>query len=273
MLSRVRRQAVPAAGNFISSKDPRRVADLEQYRQSELEQLRTSDLLSLLPNGRTSVLDIGARDGHFARLLTQYFPSVTALDLQRPAFNYKGVETLAGDATRLDFADRSFDCVFCAEVLEHIPEVEKACSEILRVARHEVIIGVPYKQDIRLSRTTCLRCGRGNPPWGHVNRFDERRLDRLFAGAPVTARSFVGTTGDSTNDFATWLMDLGGNPWGTYDQEEPCLHCGGKLAPPPAQRPLTARICSALALRLNRVQRLLTHRHAIWIHTVFSKIQ
>ena len=32
---------------------------------------------------------------------------------------------------------------------------------------------------------------------------------------------------------STLLLDLAGNPFGTYDQEEPCIHCGAKLKPPP----------------------------------------
>ncbi len=61
--------------------------NLEKYRASEDERTRTEDLLRLLPRSRRSVLDIGARDGHFSRLLTEHFPEVTALELQRPRFD------------------------------------------------------------------------------------------------------------------------------------------------------------------------------------------
>ncbi len=54
---------------------------LEAYRATENERTRTADLLRLVPRGRATVLDIGARDGHFSRLLTGYFDAVTALDL------------------------------------------------------------------------------------------------------------------------------------------------------------------------------------------------
>src|SRR5512139_805984 len=100
---------------------------LEPYRASEREQSRTEDLLRRLPRGRHSVLDIGARDGHFSRRLTEYFTTVTALDLRQPGFEYPRVVTVAGDVRRLGFPDNSFDCVFCAEVLEHVAEVERAC--------------------------------------------------------------------------------------------------------------------------------------------------
>jgi SAM-dependent methyltransferase len=245
--------------------------DLHAYRQSEREKARTADLLRLLPKGRESVLDIGARDGHFSKLLTEHFRCVTALDLTKPTFECPGVETVAGDATKLQFQDNSFDCVFCAEVLEHVPAIEQACREIARVARHEIIIGVPFRQDTRLGRTTCRSCGRTNPPWGHVNEFDENRLRELFPDLSVLDQSSVGINRQSTNGFSTFLMDLAGNPWGTYTQEEPCLYCGAVLVPPSDRRPLWSRACSSLAFRINHLQSTLSTPHPNWIHMVFSK--
>jgi SAM-dependent methyltransferase len=246
------------------------VIDIEKYRTSASEKARSADLLRLLPRGRTSVLDIGARDGHFSRLLTDYFEQVTALDLQKPSFEYPRVTTVAGDVTKLQFSDESFDCVFCAEVLEHIPAVEQACRELARVTRHELILGVPYRQDTRCGRTTCRNCGRSNPPWAHVNRFDEKRLQRLFPGLVVQAKSFVGSTTDVTNFVSMMLMDLAGNPWGTYEQDEPCIHCGAAITLPEG-RSLLSKVCSGVALRLNRLQTLLTTPHANWIHIVLAK--
>lgn len=245
------------------------MADLEHYRSSEREQLRTQDLLRILPQGRSSVLDIGARDGHFSKLLTGYFETVTALDVQKPALDHPLVRTVAGDITKLEFPDNSFDCVFCAEVLEHIPELQKACGELMRVARCEIVVGVPFKQDLRVGRTTCRACGKTNPPWGHVNSFDERRLLQLFSGVRLVSKSFVWTSNDATNALSAALMDLAGNPWGTYSQDEPCIHCGARLVRVPA--PGAKRIFSALAARLDRLQSLFMKPHANWIHLVFSK--
>jgi protein-L-isoaspartate O-methyltransferase len=66
------------------------------YRESDQEKSRTADLVRLLPRGRRSVLDIGARDGYFSQLLTEYFDEVTALDLEKPDFSFQRVTTLAG---------------------------------------------------------------------------------------------------------------------------------------------------------------------------------
>ncbi len=131
--------------------------DLSSYRQSESERMRIGDLLSLVPKKGGSALDIGARDGYVSIALTGSFERVTALDLEPPPVRHGKVVPVRGDVTSLEFVDDAFDLVLCSEVLEHIPSrlLERACSEIARVTREYVIIGVPFEQDIRAGRTTC----------------------------------------------------------------------------------------------------------------------
>ena len=205
---------------------------LDPYGFGDKESARIQDILRLLPRNRHSILDVGAKDGCFSKLFPQYFQEVTALDLTEPSFRYPGVATVAGDVTNLRFPDASFDCVFCAEVLEHVSDVASACRELARVAKHEVVIGVPFRQDIRVGRTSCRTCGKINPPFGHVQSFDEERLLALFPGLEVAGKSFVGSIRQTTNALATFLMDLAGNPWGDYLQQEPCGYCGALLTPP-----------------------------------------
>lgn len=247
--------------------------DLTAYRQNPREQARLRDLMERLPKGRRSVLDVGARDGHVSAMLTGYFPSVTALDLVKPAFVIEGVETVQGDATALSYPDGHFDTVFCAEVLEHIPSplLAKACSELARVARYEVVIGVPYRQDLRRGRATCQRCGRHNPPWGHVNSFDEAKLARLFHPLRAVSQGFVGVGGRPSNAVTAKLMDLAGNPWGNYNQEEPCLHCGAPLLRPDKALSFAAKLCTGAAWAILAVQDKISRPGPMWIHTVFAK--
>src|SRR6476660_211104 len=131
--------------------------DLIKYRASPLEKLRTADLLNLVPPSGRTALDIGARDGHFSVLLAQRFEKVIALDLTQPAIQHPRVDCVQGNAAQLNFPDKSIDFVFCAEVLEHIPSpvLPIVCQEIRRVAKQQILIGVPYKQDTRVGRTTC----------------------------------------------------------------------------------------------------------------------
>lgn len=234
------------------------------------EQEREWDLLRLLPRGRRSVLDIGARDGHFSRLLLNSFRHVTAIDLITPTFSFPNVRTMQGDVRQLKFPDSSFDCVFCTEVLEHVSEVEQASAEIARVVKHEVIVGVPYRQDIRCGRTRCWQCGNSNPPWGHVNSFDEARLCQLFPSLHLSRTSYVGTRKEQTNWLSEWLMDLAGNPWGTYEQDELCVHCGTKLVAP-KKRSVVQKLCGRVAIRLRTAQNLFAKPRPSWIHMVFTK--
>lgn len=246
--------------------------DLTDYRNSESEQARISDLMRLAPTNGASALDIGARDGYLSKLLAQRFDQVTALDLTKPNFEYPRVLCVQGDITALQFANASFDLVFCAEVLEHIPSkfLETACQELARVAKSHVLIGVPYKQDIRLGRTTCATCGGINPPWGHVNSFDECRLARLFPGFVITSQSLVGSSDAATNFLSSWLMDLAGNPYGTYVQEEPCVHCDHQLLPPPDRR-LWQKIATKLAFIGMRLQKPFLKSHGNWIHMLLVR--
>ena len=238
-----------------------------RYRPDEQE--RIASLLELLPLGGR-VLEIGARDGYMSLALAERFDSVTALDLEKLEIFHPRIETMKGDVRALELPSRSFDAVLCAEVLEHISpaDLQTACRELSRVTAGLLVIGVPYKQDLRVARTTCQRCGNINPPWGHLNSFDEHKLDRLFAGLIRVNTACIGRTSDATNAISARLMDLAGNPWGTYDQEEPCVHCGKAIGKPPP-RNLRQRILSASAVRLNRLQKLITRVRPNWIHCVY----
>ena len=71
-----------------------------------------------------STLDIGAQNGPYA----VHFPRRIALDI-KPGL---GVQII-GDAQALGIADASFEVVLCTEVLEHLPEPQRAIDEIFRV--------------------------------------------------------------------------------------------------------------------------------------------
>ena len=234
------------------------------------EQEREADLRRLIPKGYGSAIDAGARDGFYSLILADHFESVIALDLSKPPVEHPRITTVTGDLTRLPYPDGSFDVVFCTEVLEHIPQLENACSEIVRVCRHEAIIGVPYRQDIRIGRTTCQICGAKNPPWGHVNSIDEHRLKRLFRPMVATELSYVGSVRERTSVLTSWLMNMGGNPWGTYNHDTPCSRCGAKLVAP-HHRSFTQRGCSAVALQIDTLLSAASRPHANWVHALFSK--
>jgi len=248
--------------------------DLTEYRNRPSEQSRIGDLLNLLPDEGGSALDVGARDGYISALLTRSFQTVTALDLIKPDIKHDQIRCVGGDVTALEFPDDSFDLVLCTEVLEHLPRdrVRKACSELSRVTKSYLLVGVPYKQDIRVGRTTCSRCRKINPPWGHINAFDEDRLRLLFPDLVEKKSSYVGENDASTNSISAFLLDVAGNPYGTYADGEVCGHCGAKLETPPP-RNLVQKIITKCAYYLDNVNKALCvpQVHANWIHILFLK--
>ena len=244
---------------------------LNAYRESEAEQERIQNLFNLINDGECA-LDIGARDGYLSIRLTNHFSNVTALDLVLPRINNPRITCVQGNICSLPFHNRSFDLVLCTEVLEHIPThlLTQACNEISRVSRKHILIGVPYDQDIRLGRSTCYTCGKKNPPWGHINSFKTDSLTSLFPRLFVEQVSFVGKRGGKTNILSTLLMDLAGNPYGSYTQDECCIYCDSKLKVPP-KRNLLQKIATRSAVTLNKIQAQFTTYSANWIHILFSK--
>src|SRR4051794_33060186 len=91
-------------------------------------------------------LEIGAGTGYFSINLLRLgvIERATATDISAgmlaaleatAAEQGLAVETVATDAERLPFPDRSFDFVFGHAVLHHIPDLELAFSEFARVLR------------------------------------------------------------------------------------------------------------------------------------------
>jgi SAM-dependent methyltransferase len=235
-----------------------------------LEQLRLERLISLLPKNATSVLEIGARHGVMTQRLAEIYGEVTALDLKKPSFEIDGVRTVEGDVQRLQFENDSFDCVVCTEVLEHVPDFAAGAKELVRVAKNYILLGVPYRQDTRVGRTTCAHCGKISPPFGHLNSFDERKITNLFAGARISSIEYVSENRERTNVVSTWLQDLGGNPYGTYDQEEPCIHCGGELNRP-TELSFIQRAAAAVGCQLYRLQYSFNRPRPTWMLVLFKK--
>ena len=247
-------------------------SELRAYRQHPREVERVSRLFELMSRSGPQALDVGARDGHLSLLLAERFDRVVALDLKVPDVAHPRVQCIVGDATQLPFPDQSFHTVVCTEVLEHIPPelLPTVCRELVRVAAHHVVIGVPFRQDLRLSCCTCYACGTINPPWGHVNSFGLARLVGLMNGLEPVNVDFVGRTRATTNALSAGLMRFAGNPYGTYDQHEPCIHCGGRLLPP-NPRNLAQKLATKVATWINVAQVAMTPWRGNWMHVLFER--
>ena len=138
-----------------------------------------------------TMLDIGSGRGVFLIPFMNEFPEVqvTALDLLDKRVTFLN-ELAAGGYSRLTaqnknicdqpFPAGSFDVVTLLEVLEHIPEVDKAVAAAVRMARKYVVVSVPSKED-------------DNPE--HIHLLTKDMLTKLFAAAGCTKLHFSGVNG------------------------------------------------------------------------------
>lgn len=133
-----------------------------------------------------TLLDIGSGRGAFLWPLLDSFPylSVTCVDTldyrvaDIEAVHRGGIEglsVLGADVIALPLANRSFDVVTMLEVLEHVPDTQRALAEICRVANRFVILSVPSRAD-------------DNPE--HIHLFSQSRLQGLLEEQGVRRTSF-----------------------------------------------------------------------------------
>src|SRR5262249_29865733 len=98
----------------------------------------------------TRVLEVGVAEGEIMTRIRARFPeaSIVGLDLPDPQFpplwRERDLACAFGDAVALPYPDRSFDLVVAIEVLEHVPQPERALRELARVGTGSLIASVPF---------------------------------------------------------------------------------------------------------------------------------
>lgn len=250
--------------------------DYKSYRNSDKEKLRLNSILNLLPPNCSSVLEIGSRDCFFSLKLAAKYPKVIVLDLELPIVNHRNIIPMQGDVTKLEFPNNSIDFGLCTEVLEHIPPalLKDAASELSRVCSKYLLIGVPYKQDLRTQALHCSSCNTTNPTTGHLNSFDQAKLLELFPDFKVSAIEYVGFGQYKTNPLSYFIFKAFKFPNGSYNQEEPCVHCGKKLVKPNVSfiGKVMCFFAQVLCFFENKVFRN-KMKHPLWIHLLLEKIE
>jgi SAM-dependent methyltransferase len=101
-------------------------------------------LAPVAPNGRFSVLDVGAASGDHARFIKSRFPDAKVICLDRRARNLLSAPQpkLAACAFQLPFPERSFDFVICSLLLHHFSddEVVELLGNLYRLTRRSLIV-------------------------------------------------------------------------------------------------------------------------------------
>ncbi len=121
---------------------------LERYHAKRFRYI-CQILQQAVPQG-ASFADIGCGEGEYlahvgARASALYGCDLARSYLRRVRGKNIGAQLIAADATHLPFKDQSFDVVLCSEVIEHVPDLEAALRELLRVSRCRLIITTPNR--------------------------------------------------------------------------------------------------------------------------------
>ncbi len=138
-----------------------------------------------------TMLDVGSGRGVFLIPFMNAFPwvRITSLDLleKRVIFlneladgGFRQLHAEKGDICDCPYPDHSFDVVTMLEVLEHIPQAEKAVASAVRLAKRYVVVTVPSKAD-------------NNPE--HIHLLTKDILTRMFSAAGCTRLHFDGVEG------------------------------------------------------------------------------
>lgn len=82
----------------------------------------------------------------------------------------------SGDALNLPFKDASFDCIICAEVMEHVANDDTACRELARVLKHHGRIAITVPTFFSEQVCDVLTYEYYTSPGGHIRRYVPRDL-------------------------------------------------------------------------------------------------
>jgi 2-polyprenyl-6-hydroxyphenyl methylase/3-demethylubiquinone-9 3-methyltransferase len=175
-----------------------------------------ADLLPPAPYPGAPLLDVACGAGLLAPHLTGRLAGwrQAGLDLSELSLRQArthGVAPVRADAFRLPFADASLAGVVAGEVLEHLPDLERATAELARVLAPGGVLVIDTLADTLFCRIALVRIAEhlpgGAPPGIHDPALlvDPARLRRLLAAHGVRLSEPVGLR-PSVRDYVAWLL-------------------------------------------------------------------
>lgn len=137
-------------GFVIGSPGQFRIDRYQRYDSLIIDEIILEELIEFLKQNYSfdnpgRLLDLGAGFKPYAPVYTGYFHNSIAVDWHISQENPSVVDVCAS-AERLPFAEGSFDCIICTEVLEHIPNpvrTLKECRRLLKPSGH-LFITTPF---------------------------------------------------------------------------------------------------------------------------------
>lgn len=104
---------------------------------------------SVVPLKDKKILDVGCGNGYFTYYFNKYSKNVFGIDSSPTMIKMNPCKNIkAGDAENIPYRNKSFDIVFCSNLLHHVKNAEKVISEMKRTSRKWVIISEPNRNNL-----------------------------------------------------------------------------------------------------------------------------
>jgi len=177
------------------------VAGFENRRwttDTQKVEFRHRAALDLIEGG--TVLDVGSGDGLLLSLLKEKGITTEGIDISEEGVRRsveRGLTARVYDPDApLPFADDAFDTVVMLDVLEHVYAPEELLAEAKRVARKNIIVGVPNFSSLpaRLQVLAGSVPENNEPLKGHVYWFNYRVLADLARASGLTVAALKTNT-------------------------------------------------------------------------------
>ena len=109
-----------------------------------------------------SVLDVGCHNGELVGFLDSIGKRSAGIDINEKFIaearrKYPHIEFKVASAESIPYPDNSFDTCVAWNLLEHLEDDKKGLRELLRVARHNVILTVPREDEISIPSAVTYR--------------------------------------------------------------------------------------------------------------------
>ncbi len=160
---------------------------LSKLRERQEEYVRSIHILVRVNRlNFNSFVDVGCAEGYMAAIVCGLYGSrvfgaeLSGVALKRAREIYD-LDGFASDVHSLPFKDDAFDLVLCSEVLEHLPDPEKAVSELLRIAKDALLITTPKARSKQEQKRHFENLD-PQEPHAHINYFTQDEMKRLLPG-------------------------------------------------------------------------------------------
>lgn len=129
-----------------------------EYEKGKLMVERFSSITTKWHNGR--ILDFGCGAGGLTFRVRELCHEAIGIDLDPSKLEFASQEAIRRHVGQIEFIcypgeeiplpDRSFDCIFCVDVVEHLPNLQKFVQDFKRLLKPDGLLLISF-----------------GPPWGH----------------------------------------------------------------------------------------------------------